>query len=41
MKQNVHQAREFNRLADLHLGRNPEWKTRIDRQSDRISTLGH
>jgi len=41
MKQNVHQAREFNRLADLHLGQDPEWKTRIDRQSDRISTLGH
>jgi tetratricopeptide (TPR) repeat protein len=41
MKQNVHQAREFNRLADLHLGRNPEWKARIDRQNDRISTLGH
>ena len=41
MKQNVKQAREFNRLADLHLGRDPEWKTRIDRQNDRISTLGH
>ena len=41
MKQNVHQAREFNRLADLHLGQDPEWKTRIDRQSVRISTLGH
>ena len=41
MKQNVHQAREFNRLADFHLGRDPEWKTRIDRQNDRISTLGH
>jgi len=41
MKQNVHQAREFNRLANLHLGRDPEWKTRIDRQNDRISSLGH
>jgi hypothetical protein len=28
-------------LADLHLGQDPEWKTRIDRQSDRISTFGH
>jgi tetratricopeptide (TPR) repeat protein len=41
MKQNIHQAREFNRLADLYLGRDPEWKTRIDRQNDRIRTLGH
>ncbi len=41
MKQNAHQAREFNRLADMNLGRDPDWKTRIDRQNDRINTLGH
>lgn len=39
-KKNVHQAREFNRLAGMHLGQDPEWKTRIDRQNDRISALG-
>jgi tetratricopeptide (TPR) repeat protein len=41
LKQNVNQAREFNRLADLHLGRDPEWKVRIDRQNDRIGALAH
>ena len=41
MKQNAHQAREFNRLADMHLGRDPDWKNRIDRQNDRINKLGH
>jgi hypothetical protein len=41
MKQNAHQAREFNRLSDMNLGRDPDWKTRIDRQNDRINTLGH
>ena len=41
VKQNAHQAREFNRLADMHLGRDPDWKNRIDRQNDRINTLGH
>ena len=41
VKQNAHQAREFNRLADMNLGRDPDWKTRIDRQNDRINTLGH
>jgi hypothetical protein len=41
MKQNAHLAREFNRLADMHLGRDPDWKTRIDRQNDHINTLGH
>jgi Tfp pilus assembly protein PilF len=41
MKQNAHQAREFNRLADMHLGRDPDWKNRIDRQNDRIKDLGH
>ena len=41
MKQNAHQARVFNRLADMYLGRNPDWKNRIDRQNDRINNLGH
>ena len=41
VKQNAHQAREFNRLADMHLGRDPDWKNRIDRQNDRIKDLGH
>jgi len=41
VKQNAHQAREFNRLADNHLGRDPDWKNRIDRQNDRINNLGH
>jgi predicted Zn-dependent protease len=41
VKQNAHQAREFNRLADMHLGRDPDWKNRIDRQNDRINNLGH
>ena len=41
MKQNVHQARAFNRLADLHLGRNPDWRNRIARQNDRINDLDH
>jgi len=41
MKQNAHQAREFNRLADMHLGRDPDWKNRIDRQNERINNLGH
>jgi hypothetical protein len=41
VKQNAHQAREFNRLAGMHLGRDPDWKNRIDRQNDRINNLGH
>lgn len=41
VKQNAHQAREFNRLADMHLGQDPDWKNRIDRQNDRIKDLGH
>ncbi|MEN8779888.1 MAG: hypothetical protein ABF292_02175 [Desulfobacterales bacterium] len=41
VKQNAHQAREFNRLADMHLGRDPDWKNRIDRQNDRIKDLGY
>jgi len=41
VKQNAHQAREFNRLADMHLGRDLDWKNRIDRQNDRINNLGH
>lgn len=41
VKQNAHQAREFNRLAGMHLGRDPDWKNRIDRQNDRIKDLGH
>jgi predicted Zn-dependent protease len=41
MKQNAHQAREFNRLADMHLGRDSDWKNRIDRQNERINNLGH
>ncbi len=41
VKQNAHQAREFNRLADMHLGRDPDWKNRIDRQNNRIKDLGH
>jgi tetratricopeptide (TPR) repeat protein len=41
MKQNAHQAREFNRLAEIYLGRDPDWKNRIGRQSDRINNLGH
>jgi hypothetical protein len=41
MKQNAHQARESNRLAGMRLGRDPDWKNRIDRQNDRIKDLGH
>jgi hypothetical protein len=25
----------------MHLGRDPDWKNRIDRQNDRINNLGH
>lgn len=41
MKQNIRQARQFNRLADLHLGRDPDWQNRIVRQDDRIRKLDH
>lgn len=41
MKQNAQQAREFSRLADIHLGRDPDWRNRIDRQNDRINNLGN
>ncbi|MFO7686596.1 MAG: hypothetical protein R6V60_10925 [Desulfobacterales bacterium] len=41
MKQNIRQAREFNRLADLRLGRDPDWQNRIVRQDDRIRKLDH
>ncbi|MFZ0613897.1 MAG: hypothetical protein WAM73_16780 [Desulfobacterales bacterium] len=41
MKQNAHQAREFNRLAAMHLGRDSKWQARIARQSDRIDALDH
>lgn len=36
MKQNARQAREFNRLAEMHLVRDPNWQVKIARQRDRI-----
>ncbi len=39
MKKNAHQAREFNRLAAMHLGRDSDWRDRIGRQSERIEAL--
>ncbi|MFZ0131508.1 MAG: hypothetical protein WAK95_03125 [Desulfobacterales bacterium] len=41
MKKNAYQAREFNRLAAMHLHRDSAWQSRIARQSDRIDALGH
>ena len=39
MKKNVRQAREFNRLAGIHLAQDATWKNRISRQKDRIDVL--
>ncbi|MFZ0243359.1 MAG: hypothetical protein WAL90_17095 [Desulfobacterales bacterium] len=41
MKKNAHQAREFNRLAAMHLGRDSPWRDRIARQSEHIDALDH
>jgi hypothetical protein len=39
IKKNAPQAREFNRLAGIQLAQDATWKTRIDRQKDRIDQL--
>ncbi len=39
MKGNAQQADEFNRLAELYLGNDSDWKARVARQSDRIHEL--
>lgn len=36
MKGNVSQAREFNRLAEMYLRDDPEWKGRVSAQGERI-----
>jgi tetratricopeptide (TPR) repeat protein len=39
MKGNAEQAKEFNRLAELYLQSDTDWRTRVARQSDRIQDL--
>ncbi len=39
MKGNAAQAKEFNRLADIHIKTGPEWKDRIQTQKERIDKL--
>jgi tetratricopeptide (TPR) repeat protein len=37
-KRNPSQAREFNRLAAMYLGEEPEWMNRVNDQKERIRT---
>jgi Tfp pilus assembly protein PilF len=39
MQQNIHQAKQYNRLAENYLGDDPNWVHRLARQSDRIDEL--
>ncbi len=39
IKNNAQQAREFNRLAGIHLMQDAAWKSRISHQKDRIDKL--
>ena len=41
LKKNARQAREFNRLAGIQLAQDANWKTRINRQKNRIEQLGN
>ena len=39
MKKDARHAREFNRLAGLHLAQDDLWRNRINRQKERIDAL--
>ena len=39
MKKDARHAREFNRLAAIHLAQESDWLNRINRQKDRIDAL--
>ncbi len=39
MKGDIHQAKEFNQLAEIHLKDDRDWMMRVGQQADRIAEL--